>query len=82
MSRFDQLPNKNNFRLESADLNGHNRHVICRTSATFDVVVKKFVTDRKNMFFADWKNRVVWKLEKNDQIEDDQVCMILANGHC
>jgi hypothetical protein len=61
----DQVRHKNSFRLERSDLNGENRKVICMTSSAQEVLVRKLIVDEWNVYFADWKNRIVWKMGKN-----------------
>ncbi len=61
----DQVRHKNSFRLERSDLNSENRRVICMTSSTQEVLVRKMIVDEENVYFADWKNRIVWKMGKN-----------------
>ncbi len=61
----DQVRHKNSFRLERSDLNGQNRKVVCMTSSTQEVLVRKLIVDEQNVYFADWKNRAVWKMAKN-----------------
>jgi hypothetical protein len=68
--------NKNNFQLESAELDGSNRRVVCKTSPTKEFVVKKVVVGRENIFFADWKNRIVWKMANSGLKADDQVTIL------
>ena len=67
--------------MESADIDvdgGGYRRVVCVTSSpTTDIVVRKVVAGSENIFFADWKNRLVWKLPKDSphQVWDEAYCI-------
>ncbi len=50
------------FRLEQADLDGGNRLVLCggKGQTPFDMVV-----DDAAVFWSDWRNMIVWKMQKD-----------------
>jgi hypothetical protein len=60
--------------LERSDVDGRNRKSVCQTSPDREVLIRKMVVDQRNVFFADWKNRIVWKMMKNgDASSEEQV---------
>jgi hypothetical protein len=61
------------FRLERADLDGGNRRLVChgKGQTPFDMVM-----DDTAVFWSDWKNMIVWKMQKD--VPEGGQCQISA----